>query len=1198
MKRWKIGLLIVLFVGFLFSFAYLDSTLTGRVVDTNKIDSSYSIGDDFISVLVNLYNFPFLDEFIFNWDGTNYNIYDENLILMMNFEDNVFDVSRYGHNGIILSGVDYVNSKSSKGLNFTGGEGINISAHEDFNVDEFTISLWVKPDKTRTVLDFDSRDLHTCYIDGNNDAYCFGDNTAGKLGDGTTTQSYLPVKVSGDYKFREIAVSEDASCGILTNDSVVCWGEGGTGELGNGGTADSSTPVFVNTNLNFTTLTSANHLMCGYLENGSAVCWGYGSAGQFGDGVSSNRLTPAFIAPSWNFTQYAFGEVHTCGILYNGTVYCWGNNGEGERGDNSTLVGDGGVVVNTPVPVVGDNLTFKWIDAGEDQNCGILTNGSLMCWGENAEHQLGVEGIDRSLYPIFADTSLDGFDRVYLSKHVGFGFLENGSVVAWGCSITQSSYGEGTINCSTKPILVNWDFDYEIDTLTNPVWNSEHYCFLNDGLPYCWGESKGNNGLPFDSRYISFPVKFLLNNTIFNSRDEIFFGGRNYCLLIDGNPYCVGNNVFNNLGTGEKKDVISYPTSILRNFVFDKFFKSVDVSCGILENGSAMCWGRNDFGQLGDNTTLSRDSPVFIYGNYSFDSLYLAHLAHPVCGLLQNGTAMCWGRNDFGQLGDNSTIQKEIPTTVYGNYNFSSLDVGRFSVCGILENGTAMCWGRNDFGQLGDNSTIQKEIPTPVYGDYTFNSISRGLYHTCGLLQNGAAMCWGLNNDGQLGDNTTVERYIPTSVYGNYSFSEISLAPYFTCGLLQNGAAMCWGRNNYGQLGNGNFDNSKIPVFVLGNLTFSEIYPKFFSVWAIEKNSQDIYSFGENVYVSAQTGEDFYPVSEPISIYTEDIFSKEEKQFKVGLTYDGNLRAISALRYFDYELEDDWNNVVLKVGDDVGLYVNGDLVDTHEGVIIPKDILDDLEIGKNSNAQIDELRMYNRSLSNSEIQMLYKSNLKKVGNNWEFEFETPKENKNYDFFAKAIFGSSVYELALTTIEAYSGSTGIKSTSSSITSGGNKFLDEPYSAFYQGNQTLNFDIAVGEENVSESVTKVVKESHSMTVEEIKDDSVVLLFESDPIRIELKVNESEKIDLQNDGTYDIFVQLISIVNGKPNIVLTPIKETVEEKIEEVVEDWKEGKTPEEIEQIEKKSNLVYWIVLGIVGLVLIFILIRFLVMKKKN
>jgi alpha-tubulin suppressor-like RCC1 family protein len=1106
---------------------------------------------DSVSVNFNFFNVTGLLDFVFNWGSSNYSVYDEDLILMMDFNNDsdlgendsvVADLSRYGHNGSVLGGaVSTGDGKYNGAYSFSEGEGINISASEDFNVDEFTISLWVKSDKTKTVLDLDSRDLHTCYIDGNRDAWCYGDNTAGKLGDGTITENYLPVRVSGNYKFREIAVSEDASCGILINDSVVCWGRGGTGELGRGLTTDSSVPVFVNTNLNFTSLTSSNHLMCGYLENGSAVCWGYGSSGQFGDGVSSNRLTPAFIAPTYNFTQYAFGEVHTCGILYNGTVYCWGNNHEGERGDNSTL----DTAVNIPVPVLTDNYTFKWIDAGEDANCGVLTNGSLMCWGENNEFQLGVQDIKLSLYPIFSNTSLDNFERVYLSKHLAFGFLENGSVVAWGCSITQGSYGDGSYECSTSPKIINWDFDYNGETLTNPVWNSEHYCFINEDLPYCWGENKGNNGLSYDIRSVSFPVKFSIKNNLLENYEEIYFGSRNYCFKKNSKFYCAGYNLAGNLGVGELETMIYQPKEVLGNYNFIKIYKTAQETCGLLQNGSALCWGYNLYGQIGDNTTEDKEEPTFVYGNNNFSLLSFGGNIGPVCGLLQNGSALCWGYNLYGQVGDNSTENRLIPTPVYGNYNFSLISSENTISCGLLQNGSALCWGRNNYGQLGNGSTGgQSEIPVFVYGNYNFSKLSAGRNGVCGLLQNGSALCWGYSNYGQVGDGgvcgTTCNT--PQFVSGNYIFLDISAGTNNFCGLLQNGSALCWGYNNQGQLGTGNYIQSNVPVFVMGNLIFSEIYISPVNFFGIINNSKEIYSFGENVYPSSQTGEEFLPISNPISIYRENLISKDENEFRIGLTYDGNLRSIYGLRHFDYDLINDWNNVILSVGETVKLYINGELVYTHEGIIFPNN-LNDLDIGTKSSSEIDDLMMWNRSLSDSEIEFIYKSNLEKLNEtSWSFTTsfsDLAEATYIYGAYVSDDFGwvSSLRNLVVNFPDVVRGgsSTGDRTTLN--------FNNGVVSRGFPKGHILNF------------------EKGELKVDEF--DNIKISFSFDSKIVEVEMGNGEKIDLDGDEFYDVEIFYSGSTGNFADLIITEIHEKISPIVEDVVVD-SNGKIVEVVDE----------------------------------
>jgi hypothetical protein len=102
-----------------------------------------------------------------------------------------------------------------------------------------------------------------------------------------------------------------------------------------------------------------------------------------------------------------------------------------------------------------------------------------------------------------------------------------------------------------------------------------------------------------------------------------------------------------------------------------------------------------------------------------------------VCGLLQNGSALCWGRNDHGQIGNNSVgVFSSMPTFVSGNHNFTFISAGNEKVCGILINQTSLCWGTDDSGSesgcmggLGDGGCEERHVPYPTYGDYHYSSL-------------------------------------------------------------------------------------------------------------------------------------------------------------------------------------------------------------------------------------------------------------------------------------------------------------------------------------------------------------------------------------------------------------------------------------------------------------------------------------------
>src|SRR5450759_3959508 len=181
-------------------------------------------------------------------------------------------------------------------------------------------------------------------------------------------------------------------------------------------------------------------------------------------------------------------------------------------------------------------------------------------------------------------------------------------------------------------------------------------------------------------------------------------------------------------------------------------------TCALAPSGQAYCWGLNTYGELGDNTTTDRSTPIAVQqGVVTFTSI-TAGWGH-TCGLTSAGAAWCWGYNGNGRLGDNTITLRLTPVAVQqGGVTFTSITAGDSHTCGLTGAGAAYCWGRNDSGPVGDNTTTDRHTPVAVQqGGVTFASITSGRWHTCGLTSAGAAYCWGWNVNGQLGDITTTD---------------------------------------------------------------------------------------------------------------------------------------------------------------------------------------------------------------------------------------------------------------------------------------------------------------------------------------------------------------------------------------------------------------------------------------------------------
>lgn len=241
-------------------------------------------------------------------------------------------------------------------------------------------------------------------------------------------------------------------------------------------------------------------------------------------------------------------------------------------------------------------------------------------------------------------------------------------------------------------------------------------------------------------------------------------------------------------------------------------------SCVLNGSGQALCWGHNEFGQLGDGSIAQAEQPVQVLGGHTFTEIDAG--GDVTCGLATDGTVYCWGQDtdpDAGLFRQARTLPEPVSTTI----TFSSLDVGWGHACGMGTGGQAYCWGRNDLGQLGDGTMSYSASPVAVSGP-SLVSVHAGLNHSCGLASGGDAYCWGGNTFGELGngDATRSSQLTPVLVSGGHTWASIEPGGVYTCGIDDGGDAYCWGNDLSGQLGDGSPASGTLnPSLVSGSLS-------------------------------------------------------------------------------------------------------------------------------------------------------------------------------------------------------------------------------------------------------------------------------------------------------------------------------------------------------------------------------------------
>jgi alpha-tubulin suppressor-like RCC1 family protein len=350
-------------------------------------------------------------------------------------------------------------------------------------------------------------------------------------------------------------LASTASDLLRIQSNAFSWGSNGNGRLGNNSTIDRSSPVFVSGGIkNWTSVSShpiGSHVLA-IRADGTAWAWGSGGSGRLGDNSTLNQSSPVSVVGGFtDWIQVSAGSTHSLGVRANGTAWAWGGGANGKLGDNST------VAQSSPVSVVGGFSDWTQVSAGTDHSLGVRGDGTAWAWGSGSQGVLGDNTTTQKSSPV--------------------------SVVGGFTNWTQVSAG-----------------------------NSHSIGVRLDGTAWAWGS--GGSGRLGD------------NSTVAQSSPVSVVGGFTNWTQVSAGLYH---------------------------------------SMGVRSSGGAWAWGNGANGRLGNNSTTNRSSPVAVSGSFSDWIQVSAGITHS-SGVRSSGTAWAWGFNGQGQLGNNSTVDRSSPVSVVG----------------------------------------------------------------------------------------------------------------------------------------------------------------------------------------------------------------------------------------------------------------------------------------------------------------------------------------------------------------------------------------------------------------------------------------------------------------------------------------------------------------------------------------------------
>ena len=493
------------------------------------------------------------------------------------------------------------------------------------------------------------------------------------------------------------------------------------------------------------------------------------------------------------------------------------------------------------------------------------SNNNLECWGAPTN---GAIGNGYVIYPAIMPDGVESFSQVSTNASFSCAIAGSGTnagkIYCWGAG-TAGKIGNGATSAVNVPTSVTMPAG--VDGFSQVSTNSSFSCALADsgtnaGKVYCWGV--GTNGQIGNgaSSNVNVPTSVMMPSGV-GSFSQVSTNTNFSCAIASsgtnaGKVYCWGGGLSGQIGNGVSSSV-NVPTSVTMPSGVDSFSQvstNSSFSCALAGSGTnagkVYCWGTGVSGQIGNGANSAVNVPTSVTIPSGVDSFsQISTNNYFSCALAGSGTnagkVYCWGTGGSGQIGNESSSNVNVPTSVTmpsGVDSFSQVSTNTNFSCALAGSGTnagkIYCWGSGLSGQIGNGANSNANVPTQATmpsGVESSIQISTNTSFSCAIASSGTnagkVYCWGGGLSGQIGNGVSSNVNVPTQATmpsGVNSFSQVSTNSNFSCALAGSGESAgkvyCWGGGGSGRIGNGITTDATIPTLVtmpLGVNSFSQV---------------------------------------------------------------------------------------------------------------------------------------------------------------------------------------------------------------------------------------------------------------------------------------------------------------------------------------------------------------------------------------